>query len=120
MAAEKPGELRHELNAADEQALVLAVRNAKELSDFVIFHMHDHLNRSLFQAYSYNNYPADYLRPFLHKLIDNGLDMYVGSGVHTMQGIEIYKGRPIFYNQGNVGSRSRARSSIRRWKPTEL
>jgi poly-gamma-glutamate capsule biosynthesis protein CapA/YwtB (metallophosphatase superfamily) len=39
----------------------------------------------------------------LHKLIDNGLDMYVGSGVHTMQGIEIYKGRPIFYNQGNIG-----------------
>jgi poly-gamma-glutamate synthesis protein (capsule biosynthesis protein) len=36
-------------------------------------------------------------------LIDNGLDMYVGSGVHTMQGIEIYKGRPIFYNQGNIG-----------------
>ena len=103
MLADKPGELRHELNRADEQALVLAVRNAKEISDFVIFHMHDHLNRSLFQAYSHNNYPADYLRPFLHKLIDNGLDMYVGSGVHTVQGIEIYKGRPIFYNQGNVG-----------------
>ena len=103
MVADKPGELRHELNRADEQALILAVRNAKELSDFVIFHMHDHLNRSLFQAYSHNNYPADYLRPFLHKLIDNGLDMYVGSGVHTVQGIEIYKGRPIFYNQGNLG-----------------
>lgn len=103
VVADKPGELRHELNRNDEQAIVLAVRNAKELSDFVIFHMHDHLNRSLFQAYSYNNYPADYLRPFLHKLIDNGLDMYVGSGVHTVQGIEIYKGRPIFYNQGNIG-----------------
>jgi poly-gamma-glutamate synthesis protein (capsule biosynthesis protein) len=103
MVADKPGELRHELNRADEQALVLAVRNAKELSDFVIFHMHDHLNRSLLQAYSHNNYPADYLRPFLHRLIDNGLDMYVGSGVHTVQGIEIYKGRPIFYNQGHIG-----------------
>ena len=103
ISAEKPGELRHELEAADEQAQVLAVRNAKELSDFVVFHMHDHLNRYVFQRYSHNNYPADYLRPFLHKLIDNGLDMYVGSGVHTMQGIEIYKGRPIFYNQGNFG-----------------
>lgn len=103
MAADKPGELRHTLDATDEQAVVLAVRNAKELSDFVIFHMHDHLNRYSFQAYSHNNYPADYLRPFLHKLVDNGLDMYVGSGVHTMQGIEIYKGRPIFYNQGNIG-----------------
>lgn len=27
--------------------------------------------------------------------------MYVGHGNHTMQGIEIYKGRPIFYNHGN-------------------
>lgn len=32
MLADKPGELRHELNRADEQALVLAVRNAKEIS----------------------------------------------------------------------------------------
>lgn len=104
MVAEKPGELRHELNRNDEQALVLAVRNAKEISDFVMFHMHDHLNRSLFQAYSHNNYPADFVRPLLHTLIDNGLDMYVGSGVHTVQGIEIYKGRPIFYNQGNIGA----------------
>jgi poly-gamma-glutamate synthesis protein (capsule biosynthesis protein) len=43
------------------------------------------------------------MRPFIHKLIDNGLDMYFGSGNHSMQGIEIYKGRPIFYNQGNMG-----------------
>jgi hypothetical protein len=27
--------------------------------------------------------------------------MYVGHGNHTMQGVEIYKGRPIFYNLGN-------------------
>jgi hypothetical protein len=65
--------------------------------------MHAHQNRYSFQQYSHDNYPADFMRPFLHKLIDNGLDMYVGSGNHSMQGIEIYKGRPIFYNQGNVG-----------------
>jgi hypothetical protein len=103
MVGDKPGAVHFEVDPADEQAQVLAIRNAKEISDFVIFHMHDHLNTSLFQHYSHNNFPADYLRPFIHKLIDNGLDMYVGSGVHTMQGIEIYKGRPIFYNQGNIG-----------------
>jgi hypothetical protein len=27
--------------------------------------------------------------------------MYVGHGNHTIQGVEIYKGRPIFYNLGN-------------------
>jgi len=103
MIADKPGELHYELDPADEQAQILAVRNAKEISDFVVFHMHSHLNRYSFQKYSHDNYPADFMRPFIHKLIDNGLDMYFGSGNHSMQGIEIYKGRPIFYNQGNMG-----------------
>jgi len=101
--AAKPGELHYEIDPADEQAQILAVRNAKEISDFVVFHMHSHLNRYSFQKYSHDNYPADFMRPFIHKLIDNGLDMYFGSGNHSMQGIEIYKGRPIFYNQGNMG-----------------
>jgi len=103
MIAAKPGELHYELDPADEQAQILAVRNAKEIADFVAFHMHSHLNRYSFQKYSHDNYPADFMRPFIHKLIDNGLDMYFGSGNHSMQGIEIYKGRPIFYNQGNMG-----------------
>ena len=103
MAADKPGDIHYELDPADEQAQILAVRNAKEVADFVIFHMHNHQNRHAFQHYSMDNYPADFMQPFIHKLIDNGLDMYVGTGNHTMQGIEIYKGRPIFYNQGNLG-----------------
>ena len=65
---------------------ILAVRNAKELSDFVMFTMHNHTNRYAFQAYSHDSYPADFMRPFIHKLIDNGLDKYVGHGSHTMQG----------------------------------
>jgi hypothetical protein len=104
MVAAKPGEIHYELDPGDEQAQILAVRNAKEVADFVAFHMHVHHNRYSFQQYSHDNYPPDYLRPFLHKLIDNGLDMYFGSGNHSMQGIEIYKGRPIFYNQGNLGA----------------
>jgi hypothetical protein len=99
--AEKPGELRYQMNAEDLQAQILAVRNAKEYSDFAIYTMHVHENRFAFQAYSQDHYPPDFLVELTHKLIDNGLDMYVGHGNHTMQGIEIYKGRPIFYNHGN-------------------
>lgn len=101
IAAEKPGEFRYEMNPQDRQAQVLAVRNAKEYADFVIYTAHVHENRYAFQAYSQDHYPPDYLRELVHELIDNGLDMYVGHGNHTMQGIEIYKGRPIFYNHGN-------------------
>ena len=102
LVGEKPGEFVYEMNSTDRQAQVLAVRNAKEYADFVMFSMHVHENRYAFQAYSQDNYPANYVRELAHELIDNGLDMYVGHGNHTMQGIEIYKGRPIFYNHGNL------------------
>jgi len=101
MLADKPGEYHYEMNRADLQAQTLAVRNAKEYADFVMFSMHVHENRYAFQAYSQDHYPVNYVRELAHQLIDNGLDMYVGHGNHTMQGIEIYKGRPIFYNHGN-------------------
>lgn len=101
MIADKPGEYHYEMNPTDVQAQILAVRNAKEYSDFVFFSMHVHENRYAFQAYSHDHYPANYVRELAHKLIDNGLDVFVGHGNHTMQGIEIYKGRPIFYNHGN-------------------
>ena len=101
VVAEKPGELRYETNPNDLQAQILAVRNAKEYADFAIYTMHVHENRFAFQAYSQDHFPPDFLVQLTHQLIDNGLDMYVGHGNHTMQGIEIYKGRPIFYNHGN-------------------
>jgi poly-gamma-glutamate synthesis protein (capsule biosynthesis protein) len=97
----KDGLFHYEMNPTDLQAQILAVRNAKEFSDYVMFTMHVHENRYAYQAYSQDHYPPDYLIELTHTLIDNGLDMYVGHGNHTMQGIEIYKGRPIFYNHGN-------------------
>jgi hypothetical protein len=100
MIAAKPGEIHYDLDPSDEQAQILAVRNAKEVADFVAFHMHVHHNRYSFQQYSHDNYPPDYLRPFLHKLIDNGLDMYFGSGNHSMQGIEITRAVPSSTTRG--------------------
>ncbi len=101
IVGEKPGGLHYEMNDGDVQSQILAIRNAKEYADFAIFTMHVHENRYSYQAYSQDNYPPDYLVELTHKLVDNGMDMYVGHGNHTMQGIEIYKGRPIFYNHGN-------------------
>ena len=101
MSGAKPGSYHYEVNKADEDGNILAIRNAKEYADFAVFTMHAHQNRYAYQAYSNDNYPADYLQAFAHKLIDNGADIYLGHGNHTMQGIEIYRGRPIFYNLGN-------------------
>jgi len=38
---------------------------------------------------------------FAHKLIDSGVDVILGHHTHQFQGIEIYKGKPIFYSLGN-------------------
>ncbi|MBZ0203776.1 MAG: CapA family protein [Ignavibacteria bacterium] len=36
-----------------------------------------------------------------HKLIDGGADLIIGHGAHTVQSIELYKGKIIIYNIGN-------------------
>jgi hypothetical protein len=107
MLGPKTGEYHYEMNPADRRAQVLAVRNAKEYADFAMFTMHVHQNRYAFQAYSQDHYPNQYLIDLTHEMVDNGMDMYVGHGNHTMQGVEIYKGRPIFYNLGNF--------AVQRW-----
>jgi poly-gamma-glutamate capsule biosynthesis protein CapA/YwtB (metallophosphatase superfamily) len=38
---------------------------------------------------------------FAHNLMDNGVDVILGHHPHQFQGIEIYKGKPIFYSLGN-------------------
>jgi poly-gamma-glutamate synthesis protein (capsule biosynthesis protein) len=107
MAGPKPGLYHYEMNPADLEAQILTVRNAKEYADFVMYTMHVHQNRYAYQAYSQDHYPADYLIELTHRLVDNGMDMYVGHGNHTIQGVEIYKGRPIFHNLGNF--------AVQRW-----
>ncbi len=36
-----------------------------------------------------------------HKLVDTGADVIMGHHPHVVQGIEMYKGKPIFYSLGN-------------------
>src|SRR3546814_9868652 len=35
------------------------------------------------------------------KIIDSGADVVIGHGPHQIRGIEIYRGKPIFYSLGN-------------------
>ena len=45
--------------------------------------------------------PAAFAVDFAHAAIDAGADAVVGHGPHLTLGVEIYKGRPIFYSLGN-------------------
>lgn len=42
-----------------------------------------------------------YQRAFAHSLIDDGVDAIIGSHPHVVQGVELYKNKPIFYSLGN-------------------
>ncbi len=39
--------------------------------------------------------------PFAHALVESGADIVFGHSCHVFQGVEIYKGRPIFYSAGD-------------------
>ena len=97
----KTGDLSYEMNAADLRENLRSIRNGKFFADFMIVSVHAHQNSFTFQRYSFDNNVPDFLVEFAHAAIDNGADMFVGHGVHTIRGVEIYKGKPIFYGLSN-------------------
>lgn len=54
--------------------------------------------------------PKDYQRKLAHKMIDLGADMILGHHPHIIQGLEIYKGKPIAYSLGNLAFSTYSRS----------
>ena len=52
------------------------------------------------QSFLFEDRPPDFLIELAHKSIDSGADAFVGHGPHLLRGIEIYKGKPIFYDLG--------------------
>ena len=97
----KTGDLSYEMNAGDLRENLRSIRNGKFFADFMIVSVHAHQNSFTFQRYSFDNNVPDFLVEFAHAAIDNGADMFVGHGVHTIRGVEIYKGKPIFYGLSN-------------------
>ena len=43
----------------------------------------------------------DYQRQFAHVALDSGADLVFGHGTHTVQGVEVYNGKPILYAIGH-------------------
>ncbi|MER8486543.1 CapA family protein [Mesorhizobium sp. M1322] len=85
-----------EPDARDVADILRNVRRGKQFSDFCIVTNHGH------EPGNWSQEPPDYEPSFAHKLIDAGADAYIGHGPHLLRGIEIYKGRPIFYSLGNL------------------
>lgn len=80
----------------DMQRIEAEIREAKLQADTVLVSIHSHY------IDSYDNTKApQFLETFAHRCIDAGADVIIGHGPHELQGIELYKGRAIFYSIGN-------------------
>ena len=93
-AAEKPA-IRMTAKAADVEGIARWVREARAGADLVLVSLHAHEQRESKEE------PAEFIQPFAHRMIEEGADLVVGHGPHLLRGIEIHRGKPIFYSLGN-------------------
>jgi poly-gamma-glutamate synthesis protein (capsule biosynthesis protein) len=94
---EKPGENVFTMNPADLRDILRNVRAGKQYSDFMMVAIHSHQSATDLQRAHFGDYPPEFLVTLAHAAVDNGADAFLGSGPHVLRGIEIYKGKPIFY-----------------------
>ena len=94
VAGPKPG-TNTEPNRQDVEEIARVVKSAATLADIVIVSLHCH------EGGADRSVPADFIPMFAKAVIDAGADVFVGHGPHVLRGIEIYKGKPIFYSLSN-------------------
>jgi poly-gamma-glutamate synthesis protein (capsule biosynthesis protein) len=89
--------------AGHDFALALrAVRDAAASSDLVVVMIH--------WGIELEARPRPYQVEQAHRMIDAGADVIFGGHSHTLQGMETYRGRPVFYSLGNFVWPSRTSS----------
>ena len=83
-------------NKKDLDRMIANIQEAKRQADYVLVSIHSHK----FAGTDTVN-PAEFMQTYCKACIDAGADAILGHGPHELQGIEIYKGKPIFYSLGN-------------------
>ncbi len=80
----------------DVDRITASIKEARQQADYVLVSIHTH-------EFSGDNIrePAEFIKEFCHNCIDAGADAVLGHGPHELRGIEIYKGKVIFYSLGN-------------------
>jgi poly-gamma-glutamate capsule biosynthesis protein CapA/YwtB (metallophosphatase superfamily) len=87
----------------DLQAMVNDIAAAKSAADVVVVALHWGLHYVRSKL-------AGYQQTAAHAAVDAGADLIVGTHAHILKGVEIYKGRPIFYSLGNFALDSNFRT----------
>lgn len=93
------------VNKVDADGCLRSIQEARRQADWVIFSLHNHeyngQGRLTARSKIEMEQPADFIVEFSRAAIDAGADVVAGHGMHVTLGIEVYRGRPIFYSLGN-------------------
>ena len=89
-------EIHHFVNEEDREGNLQWIRDARRQADWVIVSMHTH------EKGKTDDDPSNMIVDFARACIDAGADVFSGHGPHLDRGIEIYRGKPIFYALGHL------------------
>lgn len=98
-------DIRTKCNNRDLEENVRQIREARRQADWVIVSLHnqDMVGRSWLRAkrrIDIEEQP-EFVAEFAHRCIEAGADVFAAHGPHVLLGVELYRGRPIFYSLGN-------------------
>jgi poly-gamma-glutamate capsule biosynthesis protein CapA/YwtB (metallophosphatase superfamily) len=93
-------------NTEDAQRILQSIRKTATNSDLVVVYQHNHVFDIPFGTIMREELPErlvppEWLKKWAHDEIDAGADIVVMHGAPLVHGVEIYRGRPIFYDLGN-------------------
>ena len=93
-------------NEEDAQRILQSIREARKRADLVMVYEHNHVFDKPFGTIMLEELPErlgppDWLKRWTHAEVDAGADIIVMHGAPLLHGVEIYRGRPIFYDLGN-------------------
>jgi poly-gamma-glutamate capsule biosynthesis protein CapA/YwtB (metallophosphatase superfamily) len=97
--SDKPGVYTN-ADRRDLAGLTNSIRDAKYFADYIVASIHAHEGVPG-QPAGAVEIPAQFVEEYAHAAIDAGADVFAGSGPHVLRGIEIYKGKVIFYSLGS-------------------
>jgi poly-gamma-glutamate capsule biosynthesis protein CapA/YwtB (metallophosphatase superfamily) len=97
--------VRTTVNKRDAEAQLQQIREARREADWIVVSLHSHEmgGESFLKGMRRPDLiePADFVKDFAHACIDEGADVFVGHGPHSLLGAEVYKGKPILYSLGD-------------------
>jgi poly-gamma-glutamate capsule biosynthesis protein CapA/YwtB (metallophosphatase superfamily) len=85
----------YQVNRTELDRNLAAIRAEKAAGSFVIVYVHHHVWDKVWE------HTPSWMQSVSHEFVEAGADIVVSHGVPVLHGVEIYRGKPIFYSLGN-------------------